>query len=69
MIYFLSWTTKNHQINNSFQATTFKVKENSRILQGLAQKLRTFQGQMEFNDFSRTSPKIQRHFKTVQALL
>ena len=53
MIYFLSWTTKNHQINNSFRATTFKVKENSRILQGLAQK---------FKDFSRKNG-IQRLFK------
>ena len=33
----------------SFQATIFKVKENSRTFQGLAQK---------FKDFSRTSPKI-----------
>ena len=73
---------------NSFHATTFKVEENSRTIQGLAQKfkdlsrkngiqglfkdlhrnLRTFQGKMEFKDFSRTSPKIQGLFKTVRAL-
>ena len=42
----------------SFQATTFKVQEN----------LRTFQGKMEFKDFSRTSSKIQRLFKRGQTL-
>ena len=44
---------------NSFEATTFKVEENSR----------TFKGKMEFKDFSRTSPKIQGLFKTVRALV
>ena len=58
MIHILSWTTKKHQ-KNSFQATTFKVEENSRTFQGLAQK---------FKDFSRTSPKIQGLFKTVPTL-
>ena len=43
MIYILSWTTKKRQ---TFQATTFKVKENARTFQGLAQK---------FKDFSRLS--------------
>ena len=57
MIYILSWTTKKHQ--NSVQATTFKVKESSRTFQGLAQKCK---------DFSRTSPNIQRLFKTVWTL-
>ena len=38
---------------------TFKVEENSRTFQGLAQK---------FKDFSRTSPKIQGLFKTVRTL-
>ena len=37
---------------------TFKVDENSR----------TFQGKMEFKDFSRTPPTIQGLFKTVQTL-
>ena len=44
---------------DSFEATTFKVEENSR----------TFKGKMEFKDFSRTSPKIQGLFKTVRALV
>ena len=39
MIYILSWTTKS--IKNSFQATTFKVEENS-TFQGLAQKFKDF---------------------------
>ena len=50
---------------NSFEATTFKVEENSR----------TFKGKMEFKDFSRTSPKIQgpwpiqQHTKQVSHVL
>ena len=59
MIYILSWTTKKEQ-KNSFQTTTFKVEENSRTFQGLAQK---------FKALSRTSPKIQGLLKTVRALL
>ena len=43
MIYILSWTTTN--IKNSFQATTFKVEENSRTFQGLP---------LEFKDFPRS---------------
>ena len=35
MIYILSWTTKQHQ-KTSFQATTFKVEENSRTFQDCA---------------------------------
>ena len=45
-------------LKNSFQAISFKAEENSR----------TFQGKMEFKDFSRTSPKIQGLFKTVRTL-
>ena len=45
---------------NSFQATTFKVEENSSSFQGLEQK---------FKDFSRTSPKLQGLFKTVRTLV
>ena len=41
MIFILSSTTKKHQ-KNSFQATSFKVDENSRTFQGLAQKLKDF---------------------------
>ena len=58
MIYILPWKTKKCQ-KNTFQVTTFKVEENSRTFQGLAQK---------FKDFSRTSPKIQGLFKTVRTL-
>ena len=42
MIYILLGQPKSIK-KNSFQATTFKVEENSR----------TFQGKMEFKDFSR----------------
>ena len=42
MIYILSSTSRK-ALKNTFQATTFKVQENSR----------TFQGKMEFKDFSR----------------
>ena len=41
MIYILSWITKKH-LKNTFQATTFKVEENSRIFQGLPLKLKDF---------------------------
>ena len=72
MIYILSSTSRK-ALKNTFQVTTFKVEENARTFQGLAQKfkdfsrkngiqglfkdlhrnLRTFQGKMEFKDFSR----------------
>ena len=57
MIYNLSLTTRK-ALKNTFRATTFKVEENSR----------TFQGKMEFKDFSRTSPKIQGLSKTLRTL-
>ena len=57
MIYILSLTTRK-ALKNTFQATTFKVEENSRTFQGLAQK---------FNDFSRKNG-IQELFKTLQTL-
>ena len=57
------WKRKNRHFSYFFfyffEATTFKVEENSR----------TFKGKMEFKDFSRTSPKIQGLFKTVRALV
>ena len=43
MIYILLGQPRKRHQKNSFQATTFKVEENSR----------TFQGKMEFKDFSR----------------
>jgi len=46
-------------LKNTFEATTFKVEENSQTFQGFAQKCK---------DFSRTSPKIEGLFKTVQTL-
>ena len=63
MIHILSRTTKKQQ-KNTFQASTFKVKENSRTSQGFAKKFKdfsrkkwnsqTFQGlPLNFNDFSR----------------
>ena len=54
LIYLLSETTKKHK-KNSFQATTFKVEENSRTFQGLTQK---------FKDLSRKNG-IQGLFKDV----
>ena len=48
MIYTLSWTTKKHQ-KNSFQATTYKVEENSR----------TFKGKMAFKDFQELPLKFK----------
>ena len=63
MIYILSWEAKSiKKFYQGHHICTFKVDENSRIFQGLAQKF------MEFKDFSRTSPKIQGLFKTVRAL-
>ena len=40
MIYILSWITKKH-LKSTFQATTFKVEENSRTFQGLFNTVRT----------------------------
>ena len=52
MIYILSSVLDNQKASkNSFQATTFKVEENSRTFQDLHRTLRTFQGKMEFKDF------------------
>ena len=54
MIYILSSVLDNQKASkNSFQATTFKVEENSRTFQGLAQN---------FKDFSRKNG-IQGLFK------
>ena len=41
MIYILSSTTQK-ALKNTFQATTFKVQENSRTFQGLAQTFKDF---------------------------
>ena len=42
-----------------------KLKKIQGLFKDLQRNLRTFQGKMEIKDFSRTSPKIQGHFKTV----
>ena len=52
MIYILSSTTK-----NSFQATTFKVEENSRTFQGLP---------LKFKDFSRLCEPCSSGYTSVK---
>ena len=52
MIYILSSTTRK-ALKNTFQATTFKVEEIQELFNDLHRNLRTFQGKMEFKDFSR----------------
>ena len=67
MIYILSWTSKKHQkiLSSSLHS---KLKKIQGLFKDLHRNLRTFQGKMEFKDFSRTSPKIQGLFKTVRTL-
>ena len=67
MIYILSWTTKKYQKTLS-RPLHSKLKKIQGVFKDLHRNLRTFQGKMEFKDFSRTSPKIQGLFKTVRAL-
>ena len=67
MIYILSWTTKKHQKILS-RLLHSKLKKIQALFKDLHRNLRTFQGKMEFKDFSRTSPKRQGLFKTVRAL-
>ena len=45
-----------------------KLKKIQGLFKNLHRNLRTFQGKMEFKDFSRTPPKIQGLFKTVRTL-
>ena len=49
---------KQKALKNTFQATTFKVEENSR----------SFREKMKFKDFTRSHPKIQGLFKTARTL-
>ena len=53
MIYILSWTSKKHQkiISSSLHS---KLKKIQGLFKDLHRNLRTFQGKMEFKDFSRT---------------
>ena len=67
MIHILSWTTKNHQKTLSMPLNS-KLKKIQGLFMALHKNLRTFQGKMEFKDFSRTSPKIQGLFKTKRTL-
>jgi len=50
MIYILSWANK-RALKNTFQATTFKVEENSRTFQGVT---------LKFMDFSRLRVHCKR---------
>ena len=67
MIHILAWTTKKLK-----KTLSRPLHSNLKKIQGLFKDLRrnsrTFQGKMEFEGFSRTSPKIQGFFKTVRAL-
>ena len=67
MIYILSWTIKKLQKTLS-RLIHSKLKKIQGLFKDLHRNLRTFQGKMEFKDFSRTSPKSQGLFKTVRAL-
>ena len=67
MIYILSWTTKKHQKTLS-RPLHSKLKKIQGLFKDLHRNLRTFQGKMEFKDFSRTSSNIQGLFKTVRTL-
>ena len=46
-----------------------KLKKIQGLFKDLHRDLRTFQGKMEFKNFSRTPPKIQGFFKTVRTLV
>ena len=45
-----------------------KLKKIQGLFKDLHRNSMTFQGKMEFKDFSRTPPKIQGLFKTVRTL-
>ena len=55
-------------LKNTLRATTFTLKKIQALFKELHRNLRTYQGKMEFKDFSATSPKIQGLFKTVWTL-
>ena len=55
-------------LKNTFQQLHLTLKKIPALFKELHRNLRTFQGKMEFKDFSRTSPKIQGLLKTVQTL-
>ena len=51
-----------------FRPPHSEMKKIQQLFKDLHINLRTFHGKMEFKDFSRTFPKIQGLFKTVQTL-
>ena len=56
------------QSNLVSTALFLKLKKIQGLFKDLHRNSRTFQGKMEFKDFSRTPPKIQGLFKTVRTL-
>ena len=68
MIYILSLTTQK-ALKTLSGPPRSKLKKIQGIFNDLHRNLRTFQGKMEFKDFSRTSPKIQGLVKTVRILV
>ena len=67
MFYILSSTTKKHK-KNSFQATTFKVEENSRTFQGLAQKFMEFSRKNGIQGLFKDFPLNSRAFRNCATL-
>ena len=54
MIYILSWTTKRHKKKNLSRPLRSKLRKIQGLFNDLHRNLRTFEGKMEFKDFSRT---------------
>ena len=52
-----------------YHSLFLKLKKIQGLFKDLHRNSRTFQGKMEFKDFSRTPPKIQGLFKTVRTLV
>ena len=67
MIHILSWTTKEHQRTLSTPLNS-KLKKIQGLFKDLHNNLRTFQGKMEFKDFSDCVNPVrkQRDWKPVQ---
>ena len=63
MIYILTWTTEKQQ-NTLSRPLHLKFKKIQGLFKDFAQKLKDFSRKNGFNNFSRTSPKIQGLFKT-----
>ena len=65
-IYILSWTTKKHQKILS-RLLHSKLKKIQGLFKDLHRNLRTFQGKMEFKDFSRLcKPVVSKYFETIR---